>query len=419
MRDYIDIGATPRAVGEYVRPRGYPFSMRKTLVACIVIALSISMASPTQAAPKASAVTVAFKTLLNTTVDSMDALEQKYEADVDLLDEALSAATKAANTVLAQEIQAATDLYSPQIASANQRLEAAKTLFKNNSDLKIQQTLFSWQNADRVYSHLICPETTLPAGAGWMEIAKRNCSNANNLPRPGDISTKTTSKNTIGGEDWQPNEIAKIALGSADNKDILFAVSNGWLLPVNPSLFDSSRLAISAETGNVADLTQKNGKARLAAETKSQKAIEAANKIRSDALADLDEAFETAKAQLEAQETAANLALLAAKRASKDVKVFDTAFAVAYKFEYNRLMVGEIADAAWTGEWTFRTIDSIIKVNKLAVNGDAIASKYSMSSAKAFNNVVGNAFTNEPEFRSALKVLTAIYKKTTKVSLKF
>jgi hypothetical protein len=127
--------------------------MRKTLVVCIAIALSISMASPTQAAPKASALTVAFKTLLNTTVDSMDALEQKYEADVDLLDEALSAATKAANTVLAQEIQAATDLYSPQIASANQRLESAKTLFKNNSDLKIQQTLFSWQNADRVYSH--------------------------------------------------------------------------------------------------------------------------------------------------------------------------------------------------------------------------------------------------------------------------
>lgn len=396
----------------------YPFDMRKTLVTLLVTLLCVSFITPAQAAPKASLVSTAFKTLLNTTVDSMDALDQKYEADVDILDEALFAATKLANAVLAQEIQAATDLYSPQITAANQRLEAAKTLFKNNSDLRIQQSLFSWQNADRVYSHLICPETTLPAGAGWMEIAKRYCSNVNNLPRPGDISTKTTSKNTIGGEDWQPNEIAKIALVSADNKDVLFAVSNGWLVPVNPSLFDSSRLSILTENGNVADLTQKNGKARLAAEAKNQKAIEAANKVRSDALADLDEAYENAKAQLEAQETAANLALLATKRASKDLKVFDSAFAVAYKFEYNRLMVGEIADAAWTGEWTFRTIDSIIKVNRLAVNGDAIASRYSMSSAKAFNNVVGNAFTNEPEFRSALKVLTAVYKKTTKVSLK-
>lgn len=380
--------------------------------------MSLSIVVPAQAAPKASVVTAAFKTLLNTTVDSMDALDQKYEADVDTLDEALFEATKAANAVLAQEFQAATDLYSPQIAAANLRLEAAKLQFKNNSDLKIQQSLFSSQNKDRVFIHLICPETTLPAGAGWMEIAKRYCSNVNNLPRPGDVSTKTTSKNIIGGEDWQSGEVAKIDLVSADNKDLLLAVSNGWLVPVNPSLFDSSRLAISNETGNIADLTQKNGKARLAAEAKNLKTIETANKVRSDALADLDEAYENAKAQLEAQTTAANLALLAAKRAAKDAKVFDAAFAVAYKFEYNRLMVGEIADAAWTGEWTFRTVDSIIKVNKLAVSGDAIASKYSMSSAKSFNNIVGNAFTNEPEFRSALKVLTTIYKKTTKVSLK-
>jgi hypothetical protein len=91
---------------------------------------------------------------------------------------------------------------------------------------------------------------------------------------------------------------------------------------------------------------------------------------------------------------------------------------VAYKFEYNRQMVGQIADEAWTGDWTFRTIDSIIKVNRLAVTGDSIGSKYSMSAAKSFNSAVGNAFTNEPDFRNALKVLTAVYKKTTKVSLK-
>jgi hypothetical protein len=133
----------------------------------------------------------------------------------------------------------------------------------------------------------------------------------------------------------------------------------------------------------------------------------------------LDEQFESSKAQLEARETAASLALLAAKRASKDASKFDVAFSTAYKFEYNRQMVGEIADAAWTGEWTFRTIDSIIKVNKLAVAGDSIANRYSMASAKNFNSLVGNAFTNEPEFRSALKVLTATYKQTTKVTLKF
>jgi hypothetical protein len=375
--------------------------------------------SPATAAPKATSVTAAFKLLLSTATNSMDELDQKYESDVSALDDALNAATKAADASLAQELEAATTLYLPQITSASQRLEAAKTLFTNNSSLKIHQSLFSWQNADRVYSLLICPETTLPAGPGWMEIAKRYCSNVNNLPRPGDISTKTTSKNTVGGEDWQPGEVAKISVISADNKDLLYAVSNGWLVPVNQSVFDSSRLAIATETGNVADLTQKNGKARTSAQTKRDNAVAAATLIRTNALSDLDEAYESAKTQLEAQQTAANLALLATKRAAKDSANFDAAFSIAFKFEYNRLMVDQIADEAWTGEWTFRTIDSIIKVNKLAVAGDSIASKYSMSAAKSFNGLVGNAFTNEPDFRAALKVLTAKYKQTTKVTLKF
>jgi hypothetical protein len=45
--------------------------------------------------------------------------------------------------------------------------------------------------------------------------------------------------------------------------------------------------------------------------------------------------------------------------------------------------------------------------------------KYSKSEALKFNSAVGNAFTNEPDFRAALKVLTTVYTKTTKTKLKF
>jgi len=41
-----------------------------------------------------------------------------------------------------------------------------------------------------------------------------------------------------------------------------------------------------------------------------------------------------------------------------------------------------------------------------------------MNNASAFNLAVGNAFTNEPDFRAALKVLSAIYKKATNTMLK-
>jgi hypothetical protein len=80
--------------------------------------------------------------------------------------------------------------------------------------------------------------------------------------------------------------------------------------------------------------------------------------------------------------------------------------------------VNEIADASWSGEWTFRTIDSIIKVSRLANTGDAIAARYSMQSGSAFNSSVGSAFTNEPDFRAALKVLVKIYQQTTKTVLR-
>jgi hypothetical protein len=393
--------------------------MKRIAIALTVLAFAFSSAVPAQAATKATIVSAAFRTLLNQSTTALESLEEKYEADIDLLDQALITATKSADVTLAQDLQSATDFYSPQILAANSKLDAAKILFTNNSDLKIQQSLFTWQNADRVYSLFICPETTLPAGAGWMEIAKRYCVNDNNKPRPGDISTKTTSKNIIGGEDWQSGETAKISLSSASNKDLLYAISYGWLVPVNLSVFDSSRLAIATETGNVADLNQKNGRARIEAQSKRDSAVASATRIRESGLVDLDDAFETSKAQLEAQETAANLALLASKRASKDVAKFDAAFVTAYKFEYNRQMVGEIADAVWNGEWTYRTIDTILEVNKLAAYGDSVGRKYSMGDAIKFNSAVGGAFTSEPDFRAALKVLMATYKKATKVNLKF
>lgn len=392
--------------------------MRKAPVLALVFTLALVGLTPASAAPKATIVTAAFKNLLNVTGDSLDSLEQKYESDIDALDATLSAATKAADATLDQELQAATALYAPQIAAANKKAEDAKLIFLANNKLIIKQSLFNSMDKDRVWQYFICPDTTLPNGAGWMEIAKRYCANDNNKPRPGDVSTKTTSKNTIGGEDWQPGDQAEVSYENSSKSYILDAIAYGWVVPVNLSLYDSSRLTVKTETANANDLTLLNGKARTSAQTKRDNTVAQATKVREAALADLDEAYETAKAQLEAQETAASLALLAAKRASKDSN-FDAAFAIAYKFEYNRQMVGEIADAAWTGEWTFRTIDTIIEVNKLAAAGDSIGRKYSKSQAAAFNSAVGNAFTNEPDFRAALKVLTAIYKQTTKVTLKF
>jgi hypothetical protein len=208
-------------------------------------------------------------------------------------------------------------------------------------------------------------------------------------------------------------------LRNAEDKYVAIGIERGYIVPLNLLVFDMSRIGYKQALAESANLVVLNGKARVSAQEKRERAVAAATVIREAALSKIDDAYENAKAQLQAQETAGNLALLAAKRASKDSANFDAAFAIAYKFEYNRQMVNEIADAAWTGDWTFRTIDSIFKVNRLAVTGDSIGLKYSTKAASAFNAAVGNAFTNEPDFRAALKVVTATYKQATKVILKF
>lgn len=363
-------------------------SMRKVPALALVLALSITGLVPASAATKAQTVTAAFKTLLNTTGDSLDALEQKYESDIDALDSALANSTIAANGTYDQEIQAASNLYAPQISASTLKMTEARAKFSSVSGVKVI-TLGTNRN---YWGNLNCP-TTRP---DCIDVDKGEKFN---------VGEVTTLKAIIGTKTDYLLEI-----------DIMLGL--GLIELTNRTEYLAVTSTLKTEPANLSKITTEYTAAQTAAKNKRDRAIQAATALRESALADLDEDYETAKAELEAKETAASLALLAAKRASKDSN-FDAAFVIAYKFEYNRQMVGEIADAAWTGDWTYRTIDSIIKVNRLAITGDSIASKYSKSAASAFNSTVGNAFTNEPDFRAALKVLTAIYKQTTKTTLKF
>jgi hypothetical protein len=133
----------------------------------------------------------------------------------------------------------------------------------------------------------------------------------------------------------------------------------------------------------------------------------------------LDEAFETAKESLQAQETAASLALLAAKRASKDPANFDAAFAVAYKFEYNVKGLDDIANLSFSSLNTLRSLLSQYAIIELADKAAGVDGAYSFAAAEKINKSVGNVFTSDEEFQEPAKLVAAQYKKMTKVSLKF
>jgi hypothetical protein len=378
----------------------------RKIVILLTLGLVVSLAPSAQAATNPKAVTAAFNKVLSATDNSLEALELKYESDIDALDAALVAATKSADDIYDQELLAATNLYAPLIAAANRNADIWKSQYEANNKVLLTTGFFG--ENDRLNWALDClPPKDYFAG----KMLKRYCGSVPGIP--------VFPESGYGYEDWQKGDITTIALRNAEDKYVAIGIEKGHIVPVNLTLFDTGRVGYKRALADSANQTALNGKARVSAKEKRDRAVAAAAKVRESALADLDDAYETTKAQLEAQETAANLALLASKRASKDAANFDSAFVVAYKFEYNRQMVNKIADAAWTGDWTYRTIDSIIKVNRLAVTGDSIASRYTKSAASSFNSAVGNAFTNEPDFRAALKVLTSIYKKTTNTTLKF
>jgi hypothetical protein len=364
--------------------------MRKVPALALICVLSVSALTPASAASRATSVTAAFKTLLSTTVDSLDALEEKYESEIDALDASLAEATRVANSTYDSEFSAAALLYSPQISAINAKISEAKTKFVSVSSIKV-----------------------LNLGTFRSYWGNFNCPTA----RPECIDTDKGPKFIVGEITTIKEFLSTTYTDSLPEIDIM--VSLGLIELQKPAEYLAVASTIKNEPANIKSLTAKFSDAQTVARNKQSRTISAAKTARDSALANLDEAYETAKAELEAQEAAANLALLAAKRATKDTANFDAAFVVAYKFEYNRQMIGEIADSAWTGEWTFRTIDTIIEVNRLARTGDQIGAKYSRTAAAAFNSAVGNAFTNEPNFRAALKVLTAIYKKTTKTTLRF
>ena len=362
--------------------------MRKTLVLVVALTLPFVGMSPSNAATKASTVTAAFKSLLNSANNAMDDLDQKHESDIVSLDAALANSKISANDTYDQEIQAASNLYAPQISTSNQKITDARSRFMSVSGVKVL-ALGSNRN---YWGNLSCP-TLRP---DCKDVDKGEKFNVGEI---------TTLKEVIGTKTDYLLEI-----------DIMLGL--GLIELTNRSDYLTVTSTLKNEPSNLSKLTDQYSAAQTVAAAKKDRTIQTATSLRESSLAALEEAYNAAKDQLSAQENAANLALLASKRASKDGSNFDSAFVIAYKFEYNRKMVGEIADAVWTGDWTYRTIDSIIKVNRLAVLGDGIAGKYSKSSAASFNSAVGNAFTNEPDFRAALKVVTETFKRATKTSLK-
>jgi len=362
--------------------------VKKSLISILVIALFASM-SPAQAATKTSTVIAAFKTFLDQTEDSLQALQEKNGADLAILASTLAKETLQANQIYDSKVNEASALYSPQISKLKESIQLGLSKYNASNEIEFLSIQY------------------FKGWGFWFDCAAK-------LP-------------TCGNDDeeyrFYPGDRVKTRNGETVNMSpITFVeekVANGQWRLLNPTDFQAAAVILRNDPKELKRITTEFDNVNVTAEENKNMTINQITTQISMEIKDLKKSFEIEREKLSAQEVAAKLAILAAKRANKDPSIFDAAFVVAYKFEYNRRMLGEIADASWTGKWTFRTIDSILKVNKLAATGDSISARYSRTTAAAFNSAVGNAFTNEPDFRAVLKVLNSIYKKTTNTTLRF
>ncbi len=413
--------------------------MKKSLLSLIVLSLALGLPTQATAATKQSKfqqVNKTFQALLTDGNDALDALDAEYETSIDELDKGLlTDKLNAEKTYLENKIKTSESL-TPQITESMNKIVNAISDFEKYNKVIILKQFGSPLTDLFAASYLQCPKSDegRPAltiggsndGKVAYEVAKKLCANNDgNYPIPDkSISKRIKPGDIVRSDNWNVGDETSIYIKWGNSFDVNYPpagylndidnhLSLGNIKMVYSNEYQKINGILRTEPLILNSLQAQNEKAEKTQATIRSASIASATKKRESLLSDLTEIYLDKKAQLQLQASIAEDAVAAAKRASKDPEIFDKAFTVAYKFEYNRRMLSELADTEWSGTWTYRTINSLAKIARLADTADSIAAKYSYKNASAFNSSIGIGFTGEPEFRATLKVVVAKYQKAT------
>jgi hypothetical protein len=295
-----------------------------------------------------------------------------------------------AKSTFDKEMLAAKSLYEPQIESSKQTIKdaQAKLLTVNQVRvLKLGTNRNYWGNLD-------CPTIR---------------------PQCASLDDK--------GNLFQVGEVTKLKAIMGERADYLYEIQLmidlGLIEMLNSVEYQKSALLIRFEPDKIKTLTTQWDAANAAASTKQTAALDVARVTASGPLMSLMESYESSKESLENQVVAGNLAIRAAKRAGKNPSIFDKAFVVAYKFDYNAKGLDDVANLSFSSLDTLRSFLSQFAIIELADKAAAVDSFYSFSSAEKINKAVGNVFTVDEEFQGPAKLVATQYRKLTKISKLF
>ena len=126
--------------------------------------------------------------------------------------------------------------------------------------------------------------------------------------------------------------------------------------------------------------------------------------------AEYDAEEERLTATLEIQK----LTLTAAKRALLASRDFETNFKTAFHFQYNLDSLFLVGSASFSQIESYLDALNVVSASQAYALGVGISRNYQASKAVSFNKGLGNAFTNESEFRSLYSKALSLYRSSAK-----
>jgi hypothetical protein len=359
------------------------------IVGLIATSLILSGTSAS-AATKPDLVLKGFQSYVANAKSALSSSKVKYEAGVAAINAIYSNSVTIVKSTFDKEILAAKNLYEPQIEASKQIIKEAqaKLLTVNQVRvLKLGTFRGYWGNLD-------CPTS-----------------------RPQCVSLDDK------GNLFQVGEVTKLKAIMGERTDYLYEIQLmidlGLIEMLNSVEYQKAALLIRFEPDKIKTLTAQWDAASKAASTKQSAALEVARVTASEPLMSLMESYESNKESLEKQIVAGNLAIRAAKRASKNPSIFDKAFVAAYRFDYNAKGLDDVANLSFSSLNSLRSFLSQFAIIELADKAAGVDASYTYLAAEKINKSVGNVFTSDEEFQIPAKLVAAQYRKLTKVSLRF
>jgi len=356
----------------------------------LIAVVSLLLAGPNaNAASKPELVIKGFQQYVANAKSALVSSKVNYESKVSSINSEYSKAIEAAKLTYDREVLTAKNLYEPQINSSLLSIKEAKTKL-----LTVNQVRVLKQGNERSkWGYLNCPPTRLDC----VYVDK--------------------------GELFVIGEVTTLKSIIVENVDYLAEVQSmvdaGLIELLNSVDYKKASNLIREEPLKIKANTALWDSANSAAVSKQKAANEAARLAASAPLMLLMENFEVNKSTLEAQISAGNWAIRAAKRASKNPSTFEKAFVTAFKFEYNVKGLDRIANMSFADLNSLRLLLSQFSTIELADKAASIDASYNYLAAERINKAVEDVFTSDEEFQMPAKLVVAQYRKLTKVTLKF